>query len=261
MDFQNVKDITINGTNCVIDITRGDSDICSFVSAKEKSFDVQNDKGTLTVTQRSSAILYRIIMKRFEFKLILPKNFKGRLRFRNKNGGLYIKNCDFTEMELSAKNCKFDIKNVTCLGLGLKTKNGSMDIQRVTASDAVTVKCANGNVKAETVISPSLEISCSNAGVTAIDIKSDKIICSTRNGTVDASAVACSELKLDASNGKITAMILGSRDDYRMSLETSNGGIMVDGTPSKKVADASSVIKKRITAHTSNGDIDIKFIA
>lgn len=260
MDIQSVKDVSINCTNCVVDVSRGNGETCEFISAKERSFTVQNDKGVLTITQRKSNFLSRIIMKRFEFKLILSKDFKGKLKFKNKNGGLYIKNCDFADVDISAHNSKFDIESVTCGAIGLKTKNGSVEIKRMTASGAVAVKCSNGNIKAETITAPSLDISCKNAGVSAVDIRAEKVNCSTRNGAVDASAIASNELRLDASNGKITAMILGSRDDYRLSLETANGGVMVDGTPSKNVADASSVVKKRITAHTSNGDIDIKFI-
>ena len=91
MDLDDVKNISVYGANCVVDISRGNDDTCRFVSAKEKNFRVEAVDGQLTVTQKSGNLLSRIIMRRIEFKLILPRSFNGRLRLRNKNGGLYLK--------------------------------------------------------------------------------------------------------------------------------------------------------------------------
>ena len=109
MEFDGVKDIAIYGTDCVVDISRGNDYAAHFISAREKYFDLAVDDGTLTVRQKSRNIFYRIILHKFEFKLILPKNFKGKLRFRNKNGGLYIDGVNFTDVDLSTGNGKFDI--------------------------------------------------------------------------------------------------------------------------------------------------------
>lgn len=259
MEFRNVKNIAIYGANCVVDVSRGNDETCRFVSAKEKNFRVEADDGQLTVTQKSGSLLSRIIMRRIEFKLILPLSFNGRLRLRNKNGGLYLKGGSFADVDLSTKNGKFDIEDVSCAEFSLKMRNGSVEVKNLKAVRDVTIKCSNGNIKAETVTATELTISCNNAGLTATDVKSDKFDCSTHNGTIDASALASADIRLETSNGKISAMAMGKRDDYRLTLETANGAITVDGTPSKNVADVANA-KNRINARTSNGDIDIRFI-
>ena len=260
MNFDNVKDIAIYGTNCDVDISLGADGVCEFLTAKEKYFNVQVDNGgQLTVTQKKNDILARIIMRKIEFKLILPADFKGRLRFRNKNGGLYIKNGAFADVELSTENGKFDIENITCDEFSLKMRNGGVTVKNVTAAREVFIKCHNGNIRAETVTAPELELSSKNAGLTAVDIKTGKFECSTHNGPIDASAVTADELRLETSNGKISAMAIGKRADYRISLETANGSITLDGTPSKNFTDAAPA-KKRITARTSNSDIDLRFM-
>ena len=260
MEFQNIKGIAVYGTDCVADISRGDDDVCRFVSAKEKYFNVQADNnGLLTVTQKKGNIFYHMLMRKFEFKLILPKYFRGRLRFRNKNGGLYITDGAFADVELSTKNGKVDVENIACNEFTLKTHNGTVVIKNVTASDTVNVKCSNGNIKTENVKASAVTVSCHNASVSAIDIRADKLDCSTHNGTVDASAVDVSALRLETSNGRINALCAGTRDDYRLTLETTHGAITVDGTPSKNITDVAASEKRRAIASTSNGDIDIRF--
>lgn len=260
VDLLNVKDIDIYGTNCVADVSTDDGDCVRFVSAKEKYFDVKVDNGTLTVTQKSRNLLLRLISGRIEFKLILPRGFNGRLRYRNNNGGLYIKNAELADIELSTKNGKFDISSVTANAFSLKMKNGSIAFKSLTVRDACAVKCKNGDVKVEAVTAAALNISCNNAGLFAADIKCKKIDCVTSNGVISASALDADELRLETSNGKINAMVIGARDDYRLVAETYNGSITVDGVPSKSVSDASSHASKKLTAKTSNGDIDVRFM-
>lgn len=260
MDFQNIKEVAVYGMDFVVDITRGDDETCRFISAKEKYFAVQADNGALTVTQKSNNLLYRIIMRKLEFKLILPKSFNGRLRFRNKNGGLYIKGGTFGEIDLSTKNGKFDVEGIKCAEFSLKMKNGNASLKNTTATDDVNIKCSNGSIRAESLVVPSLVMSCRNAaGFSAIDIKADKLDCSTDNGTIDASGIDCPDVKLETSNGGVNALCLGLRDDYRLSLETTHGSITLNGTPAKNVTDPVGA-KKRIIARTSNGDIDLKFM-
>ena len=260
MEFSNVKGIAIYGTDCIVDISRGDDDVCRFVSAKEKYFNVQQDNnGLLTVTQKKGNIFYRIIMRRFEFKLILPRHFVGRLRFRNKNGGLYVDGGGFSDVELYTKNGKFEVADISCADFSLKLRNGSAHLKNVTSAADISVKCDNGDIKAENIKASAVTVSCHNAGLSVADIKARKLDCSTNNGTVDANAVDSDAVRLETSNGKITAVCTGARDDYRLSLETTHGAITLDGTPSKTVTDIASSATRRADLRTSNGDIDIRF--
>jgi len=258
MEFNGVKEISIYGTDCVVDISRGDGN-CEFISAKEKYFEVSLDDGTLTVRQKSRNLLYRIIYHRIEFKLVLPRGFKGKLRFRNKNGGLYVKDGEFTDIELAADNGKFDISDCACGNFRLKMSNGTFNAKNVKVADSATVKCANGNIKVESVTAPNLSISCTNASLSAIDVTAKKIDCSTSNGTIDASGISADDLRLETSNGKISAAPLGTRDEYALSADTSNGSITVDGVAYKKLSDINRALKK-LNVKTANGDIDIRFV-
>lgn len=259
MEFNSIRDITINVTGCVIDISRGDDEICRFISAKEKYFSVQSSNGSLSITQNAKTIIYAIIKRRIEAKLILPKSFFGKLRLRNKNGGLYIKDGLFQDIDLYTKNGKFDIRGITCNQFSLKMKNGFATLEKVNANGDINIKCANGDIKSQSLACPSLIISCHNARVGIFDVKSDKIDCSTHNGTIEASGVDCPDVRLETSNGKIGALCSGDRADYRLILETESGAIAVNGSPTKNVSDRLGA-KRRVFARTRNGDIDVKFI-
>ncbi len=259
MEFKNVNDIVIKASNCVVDISRGDDEQCRFVSTKDKYFTVSDSGGTLSVKQKPSYIFYRIVVKRVEIKLILPKSFNGKLKLRNKNGELYVKDLEFKELDLSTNNGKFELCGVSCGEFSIKMKNGAVGIKNLSATQSVSLKCDNGRIKAESVIAPSLAMSSSNATLTALDVKSDKLDCRTSNGVIDASGIDCGEVRLETSNGKISALMLGDRDEHRLSAETKHGTISVNGVPCKNVSDRDGA-KKRVAVSTSNGDIDIKFM-
>lgn len=260
MDFSRVTDIVINSGACVVDVSCGTDDVCRVITAKEKYFDCKLDDGLLTITQKSRNILYRIIMHRIELKIVLPKVFRGKLKLRNKNGGLYAKDGCFTEFDVSTKNGKFDIADVHCEQFLLKQKNGSTSIKNLRSDGNITVKCKNGPVRAETVNAANVfSISSVNAALTAIDVVSKTFACSTKNGTIDASAIAADELQLKTSNGKINASPLGKRDDYRLAADTAHGAITVDGVAQKRMSDVAQT-PKRMSVKTVNGDIDIRFV-
>lgn len=259
MEFYGVKDISVYGTDCVVDVTQGTDECARIVTAKEKYFDVKLDDGTLVITQRSRNLFYRIIMHRIELKITLPASFRGKFRFRNNNGGLYAAGGRYSEMELATNNGKFVVSDCKCDGFSLKMKNGTVAVKNLNAVRAINVKCKNGNVKVESANAAELSISCSNAAMTAIDITSKKFECSTANGTIDASGVNAADIKLETSNGKICAAPIGSRDECKLSAETAHGVIIVDGVAHKRIADAPHR-QKRMSVKTLNGDIDIRFV-
>ncbi len=259
MEFTGIKSISIYGTDCVADITVGSDDRLQFISAKEKCFDVTADGDALTVRQKSRNFFYRLILHRIEFKLILPRFFKGKLRFRNKNGGLYIDGGNFTDVEMSTGNGKFEICNATCANFQLKMKNGTVTAKNLKVDDNTAIKCRNGNVKVESVHAAALSISSKNAALSAIDVTSKKFECQTSNGPIDASGISADDLKLETENGKITATPLGARDDYKLTIDTEHGAITVDGVAYKRLIDVAKTAK-RMSAKTANGDIDIRFV-
>lgn len=259
MEFDGIKEIAIYVTDCVADISIGIDETCRLVSAKEKYFDAQSDGGTLTVTQKSRNFISRLLLRRFEIKLSLPKSFKGRLRFRTNNGGVYIRGALLTDVDLAIKNGKIDISDIECDKLSLKLNNGEVSVKSIKADAEVTAKCSNGAVRVETVSAPELSLSCRNTYITAIDVKTDKLDCRTYNGSIDVSAVSAEDIRLETANGRINALALGTRDEYRLSLETSNGSVTVDGTPTKNITDPSGA-KKRLNAKTSNGEISLRFV-
>ena len=260
MEYKGIKAIAIYGTDCVADISTGNDDKTEFITAKEKYFDISvDDGGTLTIRQKSRNFFYRIILHRIELKLRLPKTFNGKLRFRNNNGGVYIDGGNFTEIELSTDNGKFELKGAKCDSLQLKLSNGSVSAKNLTVSNGTAIKCRNGTVKVESITSPELVILSKNAALSAVDVTSARFECQTSNGTIDASGITADELKLETSNGKIIAAPLGDRDDYKLSLDTSHGAITVDGVSYKKLTDSARAAK-RLSAKNANGDIDIRFM-
>ena len=259
MEFKDIKSVAIYGTDCVADISRGDGDVTEFLTAREKYFDISVDNGVLTVRQKSRNLFYRLILHKIEFKIILPRAFKGKLRFRNKNGGLFVNGGSFAESEISTCNGKIEFVSASCDRFELKMQNGNVALKNATVGDATSIKCANGTVKIESVNSPSISITGANATITAADVTAKKFECTTSNGTIDASGITADDMRLETTNGRINASPLGERDDFKLSAETVHGALTVDGVAYKRLADVAHAAK-RLNVKAANGDIDIRFI-
>lgn len=259
MELNDVKDVAVYGTDCIVDVRRGNKAHAEIVSAKEKYFDVKLDGGALTVTQKSRNLFSRIIMPHIELKIVLPQSFRGKLRLRNKNGGLYLCGGEFASVELSTKNGKYDVSDMSCDKLSIKMSNGNISLKKAVVASGASIKCSNGSVRVESVTSPELGVSCANATLTVIDVNTKRLDCSTSNGAIDASGIDADELRLETSNGRIVAAPIGDRDEYKLTAETSNGKLTVDGAEYKKLADVAR-LTKRLSAKTANGDIDIRFV-
>jgi hypothetical protein len=89
-----------------------------------------------------------------------------------------------------------------------------------------------------------------NGDIVLTQIKVSKLDLKSSNGDIVLKAVTSPELILDTSNGDITGSICGKEDDYTIQTGTSNG----ECSPRSRSGGS-----KKLTADTSNADINIEF--
>lgn len=260
MDFKGVKNLYIKCVDCIADVTRGNDDELHFVSTKEKYFDIKLSKsGKLSIRQKDYNIFSRRLIRKTEFKLALPKDFDGDIKFRNKNGGMFlVGDGKFNRVKLSTKNGSFNIKSIKCDKLKIKLRNGSITLKDAVTNRKQKIKCGNGNAKIETAVAQQIKVRCKCSDISLVDAKTSKLKLRTKNGNIDTSGITADEQKIITKNGKISVAPLGSRDEHRLSLDTRRGTINLDGTLTKPVYDFRG--EKRLTVKTSNGDVDIRFL-
>ena len=96
----------------------------------------------------------------------------------------------------------------------------------------------------------AISIDTSNGDIKLTHVKASKLDLKSSNGDIDIKEVTSPELILDTSSGDITGSICGKEDDYTIQTGTSNGEC---SPPSRSGG------SKKLTADTSNADINIEF--
>lgn len=141
----------------------------------------------------------------------------------------------------------------------LRTSNGRIDILNLEANEIIA-NSSNGVIRTENlIVNQRLELNTSNGDVIIEDVSSPIIKSDTSNGKVTAENITSTDIELDSSNGKIYLSVIGDKDDYEVTLSTSNGDKIYDGL---KVA--SGTINESgqysISLDSSNGDVEVYFV-
>jgi DUF4097 and DUF4098 domain-containing protein YvlB len=154
------------------------------------------------------------------------------------------------ELELNVANV-FD-------SIILATSNGRIDLMNFTVNDLVA-NSANGDVLVDEVNAVnSINLKTSNGGIDLSEVTAPDIKANTSNGRITAEGIISEDITLDTSNGRIYLAVKGIKDDYRVTLTTSNGDEIYDGL---KVASGTINTSgtKKIVLDSSNGDVEVAF--
>lgn len=145
----------------------------------------------------------------------------------------------FTNVRLTSSNGRIDVANLSSDDLLAVTSNGDMDLNDLTINNSVNLGTSNGDITINNLTTKEIDADTSNGKITAQNIISEDII-------------------LDSSNGRIYLLVLGDKDDYRVTLSTSNGDKIYDGLKiDSGTINASGI--KTISLDSSNGDVEVNF--
>jgi hypothetical protein len=141
----------------------------------------------------------------------------------------------------------------------LSTSNGDIDMMNFSAN-RVDANTSNGDVVAESLnILTLLNLDTSNGKILMENIVAEEIEANTSNGKIDAQSIDSSDISLDTSNGRVYLSVIGDKDDYRVSLSTSNGDKVYDGLEvESNIINQSGT--KSIYLDSSNGDVEVVFL-
>jgi DUF4097 and DUF4098 domain-containing protein YvlB len=143
-------------------------------------------------------------------------------------------------LEVSTSNGRVesDIDNVFST-VRLISSNGRMDIANLSANN-ILVSTSNGDIDLNDVVVSS-----------SVDLD-------TSNGDILINNLAANEIDADTSNGRVYLLVLGEKEDYRVTLSTSNGSEIYDGLKVDSGTINSSG-SKTISLDSSNGDVEVSF--
>ncbi len=169
-----------------------------------------------------------------EVEIRVPEELAAELDLRTSNSRLTLENVScWGKVEAATSNARLSAVAVSAKSLKLRASNAGLSLQRVSARQALLAATSNGKITAEGVSAPVLDLRTSNSGITVAEITSD-------------------DITLTATNGAIRGELPGRMADYAIASGTSNGR---NSLPPMSTGGA-----KRLSAHTSNAAISLKFL-
>ena len=164
-------------------------------------------------------------------------------------------------IDADTANGEIDLASFTEIGaLTLKTSNGAININAIEAPSC-EVRTSNGAIVIRDVtLTERLNATTSNGRVELSDVTSPEIDAVTSNGHIDAADIVTQDMHLLTTNGDVDAAIIGSIDDYRVKMQTTNGSYYLNGTK-VSVNAYNTNLSDIIDLTTANGNIRLSFSA
>ncbi len=140
----------------------------------------------------------------------------------------------YFELNINTVSAEINLNTLKLKNLTVTNVNGEIDINDCVIADG-TISVTNG------------EVSCAN-------VVANSLACSTVNGEVVFDNVLCPKIEASTVNGEISGTLIGSLDEYNVSVSTVNGAKNL----TDKTVEGSD---KKLNASTVNGAININFIS
>lgn len=162
-------------------------------------------------------------------------------------------------LDLDTSNGNISLSGVAKLyDVELQTSNGDIIIGQLNAN-LIDLSTSNGKIELTDVESVSnIKGGTSNGRIILDNVKGIDLDFGTSNGRIIAEQIECQNLELSSSNGEVEVEVIGTNDDYRIRLATSNGDRVLNDI---KVDQNNFNTDKTnyINIESSNGDVELKF--
>lgn len=135
--------------------------------------------------------------------------------------------------------------------LEITTVNGTVDIEDQMAG-TLHAATTNGNIRLNKVdVTGEAGVSTVNGQITLSGLRADSVVAQCMNGRIQVDGVSVNtSIDMSTTNGSISGTVAGSAQDYTVSAGTVNGSSNLSNTAGGA---------KSLSAHTTNGSIDIRF--
>ncbi len=239
--------------------------------SKYVTYKITREDGTLTLEKQDKRPWYQRIfdwMKDLTLTVRLPSGMS--LDAQTINAGVSATGLEVCEMRLDTRNAV--VRATSCRATGalvMTTGNGAI-VARDCSAQNLSGKTSNSKASLAGVRAEVVSLESSNGAMTVEDVEAGQLACSTSNGGISLCNVSAAEVAASTNNGRVT--LSGLRASQSIRLSTANASIrgMLSGTLGDYAVDSGTSNGKnslpersegaiRLSVHTSNGTIDLKF--
>ncbi len=227
MDLEPFRSVYVRVRNCPISMKesadgRYGADVYLLLNEGETA-QAGMEHGVFTVRISGRAISHRNQQGNQYVKLYLPAKEYDRIELHSSNAPV-------------TSDCPAAIRSK----LKIDTSNSAVNVSGIRDAEKIHADTSNGSIHFRS-------------------LKCADLIADTSNGSITVSGCRFTEeLKADTSNASITAELEGSESDYRVSADTSNAAIYINGEKRGK-SYSSGGGNRKVVLDTSNGKINVTY--
>ena len=235
------------------------------------TYKITREDGVLTIEKQDKRPWYQRIfdwMKDLTLTVRLPGGVS--LDAQTINADVSATGLEVCEMRLDTRNAVVLATSCRATGaLVMTTDNGAI-VARDCSAQNLSGKTSNSKASLAGVRAEAVHLKSSNGAMTVEDVEAGRLACSTTNGGISLCNVSAAEVSASTSNGRVT--FSGLRASQSIELCTTNASIRgaLPGTLGDYAVDSGTSNGRnslpersegaiRLSAHTSNGAIDLKF--
>ncbi len=176
----------------------------------------------------------------------------GALTLESSNAAVLCQDVTAGSLEVISSNGELLCQNASAEEIYLETSNGSLTAENLSAG-TITAATSNGRLALSGLQADTIETENSNGGLSLAGITAGTLTGETSNADIVLERVEVTEaLTLESSNAAISGTVVGDDVDFTIESETSNA--------SSNLPERWGSGDIRLTARTSNGDIQIDFV-
>jgi len=221
-----IESISIESATCDINVVPcGDNQIhisYEYRSSKEPIFELSNKRLAF-----ETDYLFADIIQRFKTGFFSWSSSDGFIT-------IHLPETVYCDLELNTTN-----GNITLEGFASSNKNSIIECDTT-----------NGDISLTNISAGSIEIDLTNGDITLLNVSAETLSADGVNTDILFDKLTVFDISFDSTNGDIKGSINGSINDYKISVDTTNGNTNI---PGKKTG------KYSVEADTTNGDIAISF--
>jgi len=257
--------MTCSNLPVVISPCPGDTATLTYYTSASDPYDARVENGVMILERRGSGksgFVFNMVGSGFKIllrgsfptvELALPPQSLVDLTVRTANGSIKVGGFSaLCAVNAQTSNSRIEIKDVTCKSMELKSSNGRLVMENMTVKKGVSAVTSNSRIEGRGVRGGGdVILKTSNGAIEMQRVAGTGALSAiTSNGHIRAEDITGAALTLKTANGSIRGILPGRQGDYAIDSGTSNG---------KNTLPRQQPGARPLYAHTSNGNIDVKF--
>ena len=174
---------------------------------------------------------------------------------------IYLPEGVYEAVEITTTNARIDAAGLRLADAEVKLKTGNAKIKLVNCRFGGSLQAETGNaaIEVEEVTTPAAVMYTVNAPIHVTGGSIDALNAETSNGAVNVTDCAvASKLTAETANGPVRLKMDGPAENYRVTADTSNSAVFVDGRRMGPHYEAPGRVPVR--ANTGNARIELSFL-